>query len=290
MAHPEDPVRGIVLTVGATLLFAIADTTSKFLSIHLPIIEFIWFRYVLFTGMAVVLAGRSPWRAVRSNRLGLQIVRGLCVTGSSVLFVFGVRQMTMAQATTISFLTPLLVTILSIPLLKEVVGVRRWAAVIAGMCGMLVVVRPGTGAFEPAALFGVGSSACWGTALIITRKLSSIDSSATTLLWSAAIGAVALTLMMPFNFAWPTLAEFLLMLMLSVFASAGQWLVVLAHRHAGASLLAPFSYMQLLWTIVAGFLVFANLPDQWTLLGAGIIIASGLYTAHRERIRSRRMA
>jgi drug/metabolite transporter (DMT)-like permease len=204
-----------------------------------------------------------------------------------VLFVFGIRQMTMAQATTISFLSPLLITVLSIPLLGEVVGIRRWAAVLAGMLGMLIVVRPGTGGFQPAALFGVASSFCWAIALIITRKMATIDPPQTTILWSAAIGAGVLTLLLPFGFAWPTWPQFWLMLMLSVLASGGQWMVVVAHQHAAASLLAPFSYTQLIWVSIAGYLVFANVPDRWTLLGAAIIVASGLYTAHRERVRMR---
>jgi drug/metabolite transporter (DMT)-like permease len=208
------------------------------------------------------------------------------VVGSSVLFVYGVRQMTMAQATTISFLSPLLVTILSIPLLGERVGPRRWAAVAAGMLGMLVVVRPGLGGFQPAALFGVASSSCWALALIITRKVSGSDTPQTTVLWSAGIGTTVLTAMLPFVATWPTLKQVGLAVLMGVVASGGQWLVILAHRLAPASLLAPFFYTQLLWSAGLGFLVFTNLLDQWTLAGAGIIIASGLYTAHRERVRA----
>jgi len=284
MTQTEDPIRGIALVVGATVLFAISDTTSKFLAGSLPVTEFIWFRYVLFLLMAAAMArGRS----IRSRRPGLQVARGLGVVGSSVLFVYGIKQMTMAQATTISFLSPLLITVLSIPLLKEVVGVRRWGAVMAGMLGMLIVVRPGTGGFQPAALFGVASSFCWAIALIITRKMAAIDPPQTTILWSAGIGAGVLSLMLPLAFTWPTLPQVWLMLMLGVLASVGQWMVVLAHRHAGASLLAPFTYTQLIWVSIAGYLVFANVPDRWTLVGAGIIVASGLYTAHRERVRRR---
>jgi drug/metabolite transporter (DMT)-like permease len=283
----DDPFKAIVLAVSATVLFGSSDTISKYLSGSLPIVEFIWIRYVLFLVMAMALAGRRPLRSVRPRNPGLQIVRALCVVGSSVLFVYGVRQMTMAQATTISFLSPLLITILSIPLLGEVVGPRRWAAVGAGMIGMLVVVRPGMGGFQPAALFGVASSFCWALALIITRKISSSDTPQTTVLWSAAIGTAVLTLMLPFEAIWPNAWQLGLSLVLGVLASGGQWMVILAHRLAPASLLAPFFYSQLLWVIVLGFLVFHNLPDQWTVTGAGIIIASGLYTAHRERVRAR---
>ncbi|MDR3528962.1 MAG: DMT family transporter [Rhodopila sp.] len=283
----DDPLRAIVLAVSATVLFGSADTISKYLSGSLPIVEFIWIRYVLFLMMAMILAGRRPRRSVRPRNPGLQVIRGLCVVGSSVLFVYGVRRMTMAQATTISFLSPILVTILSIPLLGETVGPRRWAAVAAGTLGMLVVVRPGMGGFQPAALFGIAGAFCWALALIITRKIATTDAAQTTVLWSAAIGAAILTLLLPFEAVWPNTWQMGLSLVLGVLASIGQWLVILAHRLAPASLLAPFFYSQLLWVAGLGFLVFGNLPDAWTLTGAGIIIASGLYTAHRERIRAR---
>jgi drug/metabolite transporter (DMT)-like permease len=281
----DDPLRAITLAVSATMLFACSDTISKFLSDSLPIIEFIWIRYVLFLVFAVILTRRQTVPVIRARNPRWQLFRGLCVVGSSLLFVYGVHQMTMAQATTISFLSPLLITVLSIPMLGEIVGLRRWAAVGAGMLGMLVVVRPGMGSFQPAALFGVGSSFCWAMALIITRKISSTDTPQTTVLWSASIGTACLTLMVPFVATMPTWRQLALSLVLGVFASGGQWLVILAHRIAPASLLAPFFYGQLIWSASLGYLVFHDLPDRWTLAGAGIIIASGLYTAHRERVR-----
>ena len=282
---PDEPLKAIVLAVSATVLFGSADTISKYLSGSLPIVEFIWIRYVIFLAIAAILVRRTPNRAMRARSQGLQITRGFCVVGSSMLFVYGVRSMTIAQATTISFLSPLLITVLSIPLLGEIVGARRWAAVAAGMTGMLIVVRPGLGGFNPAALFGVASAFCWALALIITRKISSSDPPQTTVLWSASIGTIVLTLVLPFQAVWPTPRQFGLSLVLGILASGGQWLVILAHRIAPASLLAPFFYGQLLWVTVLGFLVFRNLPDTFTLAGAAIIVGSGLYTAHRERVR-----
>jgi drug/metabolite transporter (DMT)-like permease len=279
---PDDPIKAIALAVSATVLFGSSDTISKYLSGSLPIVEFIWIRYVLFLITAACLVRR---RSILPRNPGLQITRGLCVVGSSILFVYGVRQMTMAQATTISFLSPLLITILSIPLLGETVGPRRWAAVGVGMLGMLVVVRPGLGGFQPAALFGVASAFCWALALIITRKISNSDTPQTTVLWSAGIGTAVLSMILPFQAIWPTPKQLGLSLVLGVLASGGQWVVILAHRIAPASLLAPFFYSQLLWVSVLGFLVFGNLPDIWTIVGATIIAASGLYTAHRERVR-----
>ena len=287
MSQADNPLRGILLSVSACSIFAVADVTAKFLSTGLPIIEITWIRYVLFFGMAAILAARAPGRAFRPRHPKLQILRGVCVTGSSVLFVYGIREMTMAQATTISFLSPLLITILSIPLLAEIVGIRRWAAVGVGMTGMLIVVRPGMEGFQPAALFGVVSSSLWALALIITRKIAATDPPQTTIFWSSMVGAIVLTVLLPFDAAWPTGTQFGLCVLLGFLSSAGQWMVVLAHRLAPASLLAPFSYTQLPWVILGGYLVFGHVPDGWTLVGASIIVASGLYTAHRERVRAR---
>jgi drug/metabolite transporter (DMT)-like permease len=284
----DDPIRAIVLAVGATVLFGSSDTIAKYLSTSLPIAEFLWIRYVLFLAMAMVLGRRVTRQAAHPRNPGLQVARGICVVLSSLLFVYGVRRMTMAQATTINFLSPILITILSVPLLGETVSLRRWAAVGAGLVGMLVVVRPGLGGFQPASLFGVGGAFCWALALIITRKIAISDAPETTVLWFAAIGAAVLTVLLPFDAAWPTGRQFRLALLLGVLVSAGQWIVILAHRLAPASLLAPFFYTQLVWVSILGFLVFGNLPDRWTLSGAAIIIASGLYTAHRERIRGPR--
>ena len=279
-----------MLSLGATVLFSLGDAIVKFLSTQLPIVEIAWIRYVIFVCFAASLAWRASSRdktrilAVKSPMM--QIARGLFLVVCGLLFVLGVRQLPMAEATAISFVSPLMITMLSIPLLGEVVGIRRWAAVVVGLIGVLVVVRPGTGGFQPAALFGVASAFFWSMALVITRKMSTTERPATTLLWSSVIGLIVLSGLLPFNYAWPTPTQFGLALVLGCLASAGQWMVVLAHRQAPASVLAPFSYVQLLWAVVLGYLVFAAVPDRWTLLGAGIIIASGLYTAHRERVRA----
>ena len=283
----DNPLRGIAMSLLATTVFAASDTTAKFLTESLPVIEIAWIRYVVFVLFAAWLARPAGVRALWPRSKSLQVVRALCVVGSAVLFVFGVSSMQIAQASTISFISPLLITVLSIPILGEAVGVRRWAATAAGMIGVVIVARPATGGFQPAALFGVASSACWALALVITRKMSTTERSTTTLLWTAGVGAVVLTVLLPFVFVRPSLPHLLLALVIGVLSSIGQWLTVQAHRFAPASTLAPFSYTQLIWATLSGWLVFGNLPDEWTLVGAVIIIASGLYTAHRERLRGR---
>jgi drug/metabolite transporter (DMT)-like permease len=283
----DNPLRGIMLSLLASTVFAVSDSTSKFLTESMPVVEIAWIRYMIFLIFCGWLARSTDLRALWPRSPALQMLRGLCVVGSAVLFVFGIRSMQIAQASTISFISPLLITVLSIPILGEVVGVRRWAATAAGMLGVIIVARPSTGGFQPAALFGVASSACWALALVITRKMATTERSSTTLAWTAGVGAVVLTVWLPWVFVPPSVPHVLLALVVGVLSSTGQWLTVLSIRLAPASLLAPFSYSQLVWATLSGWLVFHNLPDAWTLVGAAIIIASGLYTAHRERLRAR---
>jgi drug/metabolite transporter (DMT)-like permease len=286
-AGADNPLRGIALSLLSTTVFAASDTIAKFLTTTVPVIEIVWIRYVIFVLFAGSLARSANLQALWPRSPALQIVRGLCVVGSAVLFVFGMRSMQIAQASTISFISPLLITVLSIPLLGEVVGVRRWTATAVGMLGVVIVARPGTGGFQPAALFGVASSACWALGMVITRKMTTTERPATTLFWTAGVGAVVMTALLPLVVVALSLPHLLLAVVVGVLSSIGQFLVVQAHRLAPASVLAPFSYSQLIWATLAGWLVFGNLPDEWTLVGAAIIIASGLYTAHRERVRAR---
>jgi drug/metabolite transporter (DMT)-like permease len=286
-AGAGNPLRGIALALLSGTVFSASDTIAKFLTGSVPVIEIVWIRYVIFVLFAGSLARSTDLRALWPRSPASQVLRGLCVVGSAVLFVFGMRSMQIAQASTISFITPLIITVLSIPLLGEVVGVRRWTATAVGMLGVLIVARPGTAGFQPAALFGVASSACWALGMVITRRMATSERPATTLFWSACVGGAVMTVLLPFVAEALSFFHLLLALVVGVLSSIGQWLVVQAHRLAPASVLAPFSYSQLIWATLAGWLVFGNLPDEWTLVGAAIIIASGLYTAHRERVRAR---
>ena len=269
-------------------LFSISDTLAKYLrEASMPAVEIAWLRYLIFVLFGVYLSGRRHVMMLRPKDPGLQVLRGVTLLGSAVLFIGGLSYLQMAEASAISFVSPAFITALSVPFLGERVGVRRWAGTLVGLLGVLIVIRPGPGALQFAALYPLGSAACWAVTIIVTRKMGTQDRSETTLLWSASTGLVLLTAMLPFDFVRPTLWEVGFGVLLGIAASSGQYLLILAYRRAAASLLAPFSYVQLLFSAALGYVVFRSVPDAWAFAGAAVIMASGLYIVHRERVRAR---
>ncbi|MCK8785489.1 DMT family transporter [Roseomonas sp. NAR14] len=283
----ENVLRGILLILASISLFSCSDALSKYLRATLPVVEIVWIRYAVFVAITLLLLGRGRFRGMRAQRRGLQVMRGLCVVGSALFFVVGLGYLPLAEATAINYVAPTFITLLSIPVLGEVVGIRRWAALLVGFAGVLIVVQPGSSAFQPAAVFPLLTAIAWAGAVVITRRIGTADRAVTTMFWTAGTGLAVLTLMLPFSFRMPTAFELGLALAHGVLGSVGQMLVVQAYRHAGASVLAPFSYGQIVTSGLVGFLVFGSVPGSAMLLGSAVIIASGLYTAHRERVRAR---
>lgn len=277
----------ILQVIVGTMLFSCSDAMSKYLRHNLPAVEIAWLRYVVFVLFGLYFARRRRFVGLRPKNPSLQVLRGVTLLGSAVLFIAGLSYLPMADASALSFVSPAFITAASVLFLREQVGVQRWAATLVGLLGVLIVVRPGTGALQVAALYPLASAACWAVAMIATRLIGAQDRSETTLLWSAAVGLVLLTLGLPFGFVPPSWGEVALGLCLGVTASTGQYLLILAYRRATASVLAPFSYIQLLFSGALGYVVFGSVPDSWAFLGAAVIIASGLYIVHRERIRAR---
>jgi drug/metabolite transporter (DMT)-like permease len=283
----ERPLRGVAMLLGATVLFSLSDATAKYLTGTLPAIEIAWVRYVVFTLMAAAPLVRTGRAGARARRPVLQVLRGLGVVGSAVLFIASLASLPMADAATVGFASPLLITMLSVPFLGERVGLGGWLAVLTGFAGVLIVARPGTSEFHPAVLLVLLSSLCWSAAMLITRRMAATERSSATVLWTACTGLGLLTVLLPFVARVPDAASLGLALCIGVISSGGQWLTILAYRHAAASVLAPLSYAQLIWSSTLGYLVFGAAPDGWTLVGAVIIAASGFYTVHHARMQVR---
>jgi len=282
----DRPLRGITLLLVSSIFLGTSDATSKYLSTTLPSIEIAWIRFLVFVLIMVpAMVPGSPLFALRTQRPALQVMRGMALLGSSLLFISGLRFLPIAEASATSFVSPLFVTALSIFFLAEKVGLRRWFATAVGLMGVMIVLRPGTGAFHAAAFFPVVSAFAWACTLIMTRMMSGQERVMVTMTYASIVGFVVLCALVPFVWVTPSWHDILFGVLVGVASTAGQWIVVLAFRYADASVLAPFSYIQLLWVTLLGFVVFGEVPDVWTVVGAAVIVASGLYTAHRERIR-----
>ena len=290
----DEPMRGIPLLLASVSLFSVSDALAKKLGATMPAVEVVFLRYLTFVALALLpFARRGGAARLRARAPGLQVLRGLCVVGSAILFIMALQHLPLADATAISFVSPAFVTVLSVVFLGERVGWRRWTALAVGILGMLIILRPGSEVFTPAALLPVLSSAAWASAVVVTRRMGSADAPETTLAWTACVGLAVVTLLLPVMMLFgitpgmPSLWQVGLGLLIGLFSAGGHFLVVLAYRAAPASILAPFSYTQLLTSGLLGVLVFGHVPAGWTFLGAAVIAASGLYTAHRERVRAR---
>ena len=285
-ARADRPFKGIALILASTIFLGISDVTAKYLSATLPSIEIAWIRFVVFALiMTPAMMPGSPLFALPTNRLGLQLMRGVAVLASSLFFISGLRFLPIAEASATGFVAPLLVTALSIVFLGEKVGLRRWIATGVGLIGVIIILRPGTGAFHPAAFFPLVSALAWACTLIMTRMMSGTERATTVMTYSSIAGVCILSALVPFVWVTPTWHDIAFGLFIGLASTAGQWIVVLAFSYADASVLAPFSYSQLVWVSLLGFLIFGEGPDVYTVTGAAFIVASGLYTAHRERVR-----
>lgn len=280
----DRPFRGIVLLMGSTIFLACSDAMGKYLTKSLPPVEIAWLRFTMFVLIMLPVLIRHP-RALKSINPGVQTLRALALLASSLLFITGLRYLPIAEASATTFIAPIFVTGLSILLLGEKVGKRRWAATIVGLLGVMIVVRPGTAAFHPAAVLPILSALAWAGTLVLTRKISGGDHVITTMAYTALVGFLVLSAIVPFYWVAPTWQQVAIGACIGIAATTGHWIVVLAFRYADASVLAPFSYSQLVWVTLLGFILFGEVPDIWTVAGAAVIIGSGLYTAHRERMR-----
>lgn len=281
--NADRPLRGILMILGAVFCFTMSDAMAKWLGQAMPVSQINWIRYLVFVPFAWLLVRRSAGGRMRVRQPRLQVFRGILLVVSALFYVMAIQTMPLAEATSVGFISPLLITALSVVVLGEVVRAARWAAIVVGLLGVLVIVRPGTEAFQPAALLVVASSSSWAVAVVLTRRMAGHDPTATTLLWSAVVGLVAMTFMLPFGWEWAGPVDWAVAIALGLVASAGQYLMVQAYRFAPASLLAPFSYSSLLWSTVLGWALFAALPDVWTLAGAVVIVLAGLVAARPER-------
>jgi drug/metabolite transporter (DMT)-like permease len=278
------PVKGILLMLTAGALFVCLDAVGKYLTSDYPVVEITWARFFFHLALFPLLLGAGRWRLVlRTNRIGLHVVRSLLLVGANFLFFLAVKFIPLANATAIGFIAPLLLVAFSVVLLGETVGPRRWAAVAIGFVAVFVIIRPGITGVHWAMFLPIGVALCFSLYQITTRMLGATDHWVTILFFTATGGLVVTSIAVPFVWVSPDLEGWALMALMGVFGAASHLVLIRAFTIAPASVLAPFAYVQLVWSILAGLILFGDFPDVWTLAGAAVIAASGLYVIHRER-------
>jgi drug/metabolite transporter (DMT)-like permease len=288
-AAPESANRErIGFGIGCALVglfgMALMDACAKFLGAGYAISQIVLARNGIgaLAVLAFVLLSGSGFACLRPRRPLLLVLRTLVNLGAAFLFFTGLRYLPLADAFAIAFAAPLFITALSVPVLGEQVGLRRWAAVIVGFIGVLVVVQPGTESFRVEALLPLGAALCYGLAMLIGRKMTRDMTTAAITFWPC-LGLAAITLvMMPTQWQTPTLPDAGLFVFMGIIGTGGMALITQGYRFAPAAVIAPFDYSVLLWGVLIGWAVWRDIPAPNVWAGAAILIASGLYILHRE--------
>jgi drug/metabolite transporter (DMT)-like permease len=282
-----DVLRGILLMCAGVSVFPFMNVAVKLLAVRYPAAQITWAR---FTGhliiMLIVFLPQHRWNLLRTRWPVVQLGRSLLMLLSNLVYVMAIGRVPLATASAIGFTAPMIVTVLSVPLLHEQVGLRRWSAVVVGFAGALLVIRPAGGFHDLAVALLLLSSFAYALYQIATRMVARHDTAATGIVFAALLGSLGMSPLVVFDFVMPrSPRDSLLFGTLGLLGGLGHYLVIRAFQLAPAAVIAPLGYVELVGTVVLGYLVFDNFPDAPTLLGTGVIIVSGIYIAIRERRR-----
>ena len=276
-------MKAIIFSLLGWMFLPVMDGFAKYLSDDLPILQITWARYFFTVAFVFpIMFFFYKKQLVWSDKPKLQIFRGLILLSANICFFYAISVISLAKALTLAFIAPLIVTAFSPILLGEKVGFRRWTAVAVGFIGSLIVIRPGFLEFNLASMAALATGFFYGFYLIITRKLSTSDNPLLTLLITGMVGALLVSLIIPFYWVKPTLNQWSLMAGIGVFACIGHLFLILSLKYADASKLAPLGYTEIIPNVIIGYYFFSELPDNWTYLGLFIIVLSGLYISRRE--------
>jgi drug/metabolite transporter (DMT)-like permease len=274
--------KGILLIVLAMFLFSVMDSITKGLTDRYDTMQLVWARYASQTFWAVVILAPRLRSVLATDRLGLQLLRSCFLFGATFFFFAALARLAFAEATAIFEIAPLFITVLSVVALGERVGPRRWLGVVAGLVGALVIIRPGAAVFSSAALLPVAAAACYAGYSIATRFVGRDESPYTSLLYTTLVGTVVASAVVPFHWTPPAPVDGVVLATFGLIGMGGQLALILALRHAPASLIAPFGYFGLAFNTLWGFAIFGEVPDAYTVAGGTIIVGAGLYVWHRE--------
>lgn len=267
----------------AMAIIPVMDATAKALSDSYHTVQLVWVRYFfhLLLFLPFVL-WRYRYRLFRPARPLLQILRGAMLMSSTGLFFAAIALMPLADALAVVFIYPFVITALSPLVLGENVGLRRWAAVGSGFVGALIVIQPGAEILSAGVPFAVAAGSIYACYVLSTRKLAGSDPPLVTLTFTGMVGAVVMTLALPFFWVMPEPGDWPLMLLMGLCAALGHLCIIIAHEKASASQLAPLGYSEIISATLLGYLFFGDFPDPLTWLGIAVIVASGIYISIRE--------
>ena len=274
-------LRGVALILTTVAIFAVMDTLSKYLTRFYPVTYILWFRYLFHTLFLFVAAWpRLGLRILRSVCLKTQIFRGLVVAISSILFITTLKHLPIAEASAISFVGPIFVTIMAVLFLKEKVDTAQWVSIVCSFLGVLILIRPGSAAFSWAALLPMLNALFFAGYQILSRQISGRDNPYTSTFYGGLIGTLIFSAMLPFDWVIPnTIWHGLLLVLAGILGGSSHLLMIKAYQYASAAKLAPFSYTQLVWVTLSGYFIFGEFPDRVSLIGIAIILLCGIFSA-----------
>ena len=284
MPNTKNPLVGIMLMILAMLIIPVMDGIAKDLSVRYSITQITWARYFIhFIFMLPLVLMQFSLPTLFPKNPSLQLFRSSLLMCSTFLYFWAISLIPLADAIALIFIYPIIVTVLSALILKEHVGIRRWLAVVAGLFGTCIVVRPGVLDISLGTVLALGAGTTYGCYLIATRKLANSAPPLVTLTFTALVGTLVFSAFVPFYWQTPSGSDFMLMLALGLIAALGHYLIIKSFKYAQASVLAPYGYTEIITASLIGYFAFGDFPDSYTWLGISIIVASGLYISVRER-------
>lgn len=292
MRPPLVPTSAIVLITTSVLCFSILDTITKYMTQRYTVPVLVWARYaVQFVAMLAWLGPSMRFDLFRTKRLRFQMFRGVLLLASSLFFVTALRSLPLAEATALNYSTPIIVVLMARVILNERLTAARLAFVVAGAAGMVLIVQPGTDVFKGAVLFGLGAAIFYASYQITTRMLVG-ENPRVLLFYPAVMGTLVMTALSP-GLDWPASmpwTHIVLVVCGGLLGTLGHFLFILAFRRAPASAITPFTYMQLVWAMALGWLVYRDFPNGLAIAGMAVIAGSGLLITLSERRRARAVA
>jgi len=281
-------MKAVVLNVSAWMLLPLMDGLAKFLSQEIHFLQVVWGRYFFMALISLFITFLFFRQHLKwPSNFQIQLIRSLFLFLSTILFFYAISIISLPEALTLAFVSPMIVTLLSAIILKEEVGFRRWSAVVVGFIGVLFVIRPGFNEVNLATITALGCGICYAIYIISTRKLSNQDSPFLTLIFTGLSGAIFISFIVPFYWTSLSLTQLGLLLSLAAIGTLAHFLLILSLNFAEASKLAPLCYSEIIMNVIIGYYFFGDFPDQWIWLGLFIIISSGIYISIRENVKKK---